>query len=678
MGPMEQGGTTRPVDTVSAAYSDITALLKGDVRAAETAAMGIVERDPGDTNALMLLVSARRLAGDLPGARDLLQNLARAQPQLAAVQFELGMLLSKTGDDEAAIAAFSRAVELEPAHAKAWRALGDALSRNGKATAAARAYEKHLAVAAAGLQRLERAAGCSDEELAASATQLGAWLGVHATDVAALRMLAGVCIRQGRYRDAEKHLREVMRLAPHLAQARYTLAMTLYHQTKIEETIGQLDLILKDNPGNVASLNLKARSLLHLGDYAQAIASYEALLKEDSTVAACFVGYGHALKTVGRVEDAVAALKQALALEPGLGEAYWQLADLKTFRFTPAEVRAMRSALAQPALTNENGALLHFALGKALEDIKAFEQSFEEYAEGNAMRRRDVEYSADDMSAMVRRSKALFTADFFRERQGFGCDSPDPILIVGLTRSGSTLIEQILASHPLVEGTKELPTLNFLAAQLRERSAGLSDPEIAATLGAAECRRLGEEYLALTRTHRKQGRPYFVDKMPSNFHHLGLLHLILPNARIVDARRHPLGCGFANFKQHFTHGQSWSYDLVEIGRYYRDYVELLAHFDAVLPGRVHRVFYEDVIADPERESRRLLDYCGIPFDAACLRFYENKRAVLTASAEQVRKPIFSDALEQWRHFEPWLEPLKAALGQVLDAYPAAPRFDSER
>jgi tetratricopeptide (TPR) repeat protein len=469
----------------------------------------------------------------------------------------------------------------------------------------------------------------------------------------------------------------MLRLAPSFALARYTLALALHKQTKVEEAIQQLNILLKENAGNVACLNLKALSLLYIGDYDRAIACYEELLREDSTIAPCWVGYGHALKTVGRLDKAIAALRKAIELQPDLGEAYWQLADLKTFRFAPADMKAMRREFASSSLTQENRAQLHFALGKALEDAKDYPRSFEEYAKGNAVRRQTVRYVADETTDLVRRSKALLTADFFRTREGVGCSSPDPIFIVGLTRSGSTLIEQILASHPLIEGTQELPTVTFLAARHRERGSVSSHPEIIGALDADDFKQLGEEYIERTRIHRKLGRAFFIDKMPSNFHHLGLLHLMLPKAKIIDARRHPLACGFANFKQYFTHGQTWSYSLDDIGRYYRDYVELMVHFDEALSGRVHRVIYEDMVADPEREVHRLLDYCGVPFDDACLRFYENDRPVLTASAVQVRRPIFKDALEHWRRFEPWLGPLKAALGDVLDAYPAAPRFSAE-
>jgi hypothetical protein len=335
----------------------------------------------------------------------------------------------------------------------------------------------------------------------------------------------------------------------------------------------------------------------------------------------------------------------------------------------------MREALARTDLSDEDRLHFEFSLGKALEDESAYEESFGHYAAGNALRRKSQRYDPEVNSAFVRGSRALFTREFFAARAGAGVAAADPIFIVGLPRAGSTLLEQILASHSLIEGTMELADIPQLARGLAERE-GRDEAdgffEAVPALTAAELRALGERYLEGTRVFRKTGTPLFIDKMPNNCLYVGLIHLILPNARIIDARRHPLGCCFSCFKQHFARGQSFTYSLEDLGRYYRDYVELMAHFDAVLPGRVHRVFYEAMVGNTETEIRRLLAHCGLPFDEGCLRFYDTERAVRTASSEQVRQPIFTDALEQWRHYERWLGPLKAALGPVLSAYPGVP------
>jgi hypothetical protein len=364
-----------------------------------------------------------------------------------------------------------------------------------------------------------------------------------------------------------------------------------------------------------------------------------------------------------------------VALAPQLGEVWWSLANLKTWRFEAADVAAMRAQLARTDLAEDDRFHLEFALGKALEDDGDFAASFGAYARGNAIRKAQLRHSADDTSQQATASRALLDAEFFAARAGWGCPASDPIFIVGLPRSGSTLVEQILASHSAVEGTMELPDILTLVRRMdRPPTPGGEGryPAALAALTADEARALGEEYLERTRVQRRTERPRFIDKLPNNWLHVGLIRLILPNATIIDARRHPLGCCLSGFKQHFARGQAFSYDLAHIGRYYRDYVALMAHVDAALPGKVHRVIYERMVADTEGEVRRLLAHLGLPFEDACLRFWTNERAVRTASSEQVRQPIFDDALDHWRNFEPWLDPLKAALGDVLDAYPEAP------
>jgi hypothetical protein len=339
----------------------------------------------------------------------------------------------------------------------------------------------------------------------------------------------------------------------------------------------------------------------------------------------------------------------------------------------------MEQAVVQSAEDDEDRTHFHFALGKAYEDLGDYDRSFAHYAEGNRLRLTLAEYDTSSSTINLRRSQQVFTAEFLARRRGVGAPARDAIFIVGLPRSGSTLLEQILASHPLVEGTMELSDLSEIARTIADRRDAPDDYDYVPLLPEIddqEWRRLGERYLETTRTHRKTDRPYFIDKMPNNFSHLGLLHLILPNARIIDARRHPLAACFSGFKQHFAIGQLFTYGLENIGTYYRDYVELMAHFDSVLPGRILRVHYEHMVENTEAEVRRLLDYCGLPFDPACLRFYENDRVVRTASSEQVRQPIYRDGVDHWRHFERWLGPLKDVLGPVLDCYPEVPVFET--
>jgi tetratricopeptide (TPR) repeat protein len=497
------------------------------------------------------------------------------------------------------------------------------------------------------------------------------------TDVAAIRMLAEVAARLRRYADAENLLARCLELAPEFAAARHNYAMVLHRQYKEAEALVEIDRLLQDEPDNPAYRNLKAVVLGRIGEYKESLDLYAAVLEKNPRKAKVWMSYGHALKTAGREPEGIDAYRKCIELTPGCGEAYWSLANLKTFRFTPVEVEAMRAQLRGAHLSIEDRFHFHFSLGKALEDAGEFAESFEHYEQGNKLRRSVITYSADANALHVRRSKEVFSPEFFAARAGFGAAAQDPIFIVGLPRAGSTLLEQILSSHSAVEGTMELPDIAMLAAKVggkKLRGEGAKYPQILESLSAEQCLELGELYLKQTRIQRKTDAPFFIDKMPNNFAHVGFIHLILPRARIVDARRHPLGCCFSAFKQHFARGQSFTYDLEELGRYYGDYVELMAHFDAVLPGRVHRVFYENMVTDTESEVRRLLEYCGLPFEDACLRFYQNERAVRTASSQQVRQPIFRDAVEHWRNYEPWLGALKLSLGSVLRAYPSVPEF----
>lgn len=513
----------------------------------------------------------------------------------------------------------------------------------------------------------------TDAALSAAAGQLRALHKLHPTEISVLRMLADVYFKLHRYEDAEKQLSQILDLSPASSEARWMLAWTFVQRGSWEKALPELDVLLKASPDDSDYLNLKARSLLEIGEYNQAIACHEVLIAKHPTHDN-WRYYGRALKALNRISDCIAAYREAIALKPESGEAYWSLANLKTFRFSFEDINRMSALLERTDLDTQARAAMHFALGKALEDARQYASSFEQYQKGNAVWRKSISHNADSSTAFVGRCKTVFTPEFFRERSGAGSSAPDPIFIVGLPRSGSTLVEQILASHSAVEGTRELRVLHSLAEHVVGGVPFDQYPGDLRDIKGEELRGAGEEYIARTRVHRKLNRPFFIDKMTGNFLHLGLLHLILPKAKIVDIRRHPLGCGFANFRQFYHEGLAFAFDLTEIGRNYRDYVELVAHFDAVLPGRVHRVFYEQLVANPEQEIRRLLTYCGLPFEEACLRFYETERGVFTISAAQVRQPIYTDALEQWRSYERWLEPLKAALGDVLTSYPAVPEF----
>ena len=668
---------SEPVGTLEVALSHASRLLQTKPTLAAEQANEVLKSVPGHPLARLILGAARRVGGDAAAALTVLEPLAREHATWAPAQLELGVALGEAGRGIEAIAALRRATRLKADLPDAWRLLADHLEASGDARGADDARARFIKSANRDPRLMAAAAALVENKLPEADALLRTHLAQHETDVAALRMLAEVAARLRRYTDAQELLERCLRLAPSFDAARHNYAVVLFRQAKPAEALPQIERLLAREPGNPSYRNLKAGILAQLGDYSESIGVYEAVLREYPNQPKVWMSYGHALKTAGRRDDSIAAYRHGVTLQPTLGEAYWSLANLKTFAFTAADIAAMRAALARSDLTDEDRLHFEFALGKALEDEGAYAESFARYEAGSAIRRRLTPYQAEDTTAHLRRSKALLTAGFFAARAGAGALASDPIFVVGMPRAGSTLVEQILASHPLVEGTMELPDIGGIARDLvgpKLRSEEPRYPGVLAPLSAGELRALGERYLEQTRVQRKSAAPHFIDKMPNNYMHVGLIHLILPNAKIVDVRRHPLGCCFSNFKQHYARGQSFSYSLDDVGRYYRDYVELMAHFDAVLPGRVHRVIYERLVEDTEAEVRRLLEYCGLPFDERCLRFYENERAVRTASSEQVRRPIYREGMDHWRHFEPWLGPLKAALGPVLDLYPAVPAF----
>jgi tetratricopeptide (TPR) repeat protein len=569
------------------------------------------------------------------------------------------------------VAALRRAAATTPRQPQVWRQLADHLDAVGDRSAAETAYLNHVRQAIHDPVLMAAGAALHANHIPEAEARLKQHLKQAPTDVVAIRMLAEVAARLDRGDDAAHLLERCLELAPGFREARHNYAIVLNRTNRPAEALVQLDQLLRVDPAHPGYRNVKAIALCHIGGYEAAIAIYDGLAAEYPNHAETWLSLGHALKTAGQTARAIAAYLRCIELKPEFGDAWWSLANLKTFRFTDAHTAAMQDALARDDLADDHRTNIEFALGKAFEDRDEYEASFRHYAEGNALRLRKIPYDADDTTSRLRRAKEIYTPEFFGQRAGCGCTAPDPIFIVGLPRAGSTLIEQILASHPLVEGTMELPELTSITRALR-RAAAEAKPgayhDALVALSADELRELGEQYLARTRVHRKLGRRFFIDKMPNNFAHIGLIQLALPNAKIIDARRHPLACAFSCFKQHFALGQNFTYGLENIGRYYRDYVDLMAHFDAVLPGRIHRVIHEDLVEDTESEVRRLLDHCGLPFAESCLRFFENDRPVRTASSEQVRQPINKSGVDQWRHFEPWLDPLKAALGPALAGY----------
>ena len=483
-------------------------------------------------------------------------------------------------------------------------------------------------------------------------------------DVRAIRMLAELAARIGRMKDSETLLRRALEIAPNFNPARANLALVLGRTGRPAEALELLEPLFETEPDAINNMNLKAATLGRLGDFEEAIEIYEGVLKRTPRQPMVWLSYGHMLKTVGRQVEGIDAYRKAIELKPELGEAWWSLANLKTIKFDEADIAAMRSAIDTQGLGEQDRLHLEFALGKAMHDAGRSDEAFGHYARGNALRRKRHPFESDRISRTVDRSIAAFTREVLTSPGG--SEAPDPIFIVGMPRAGSTLIEQILSSHSQVEGTSELPDLPAIAREKGKYPASVLE------MTAGERRAAGESYLRRAAVQRRTDRPFFIDKLPNNWMFVPFIQLVLPNAKIIDARRHPLGCCFSNFRQHFARGQDFTYDIEDLGRYYSDYVRLMAHVDAVLPGRVHRVIYERMVDETEEEIRALLNYCGLEFEPACLSFYETDRAVRTASSEQVRQPIYRDATAEWQPYEAHLSPLKRVLGPVLDAYPDAP------
>ncbi len=650
-------------------------LLESDPAAAARQAAVILAELPEHEASKLLMAAAFRRLGDSAGALTTLESLAATQPSSALLQLELGRAYAAAGQSREAVAALERAVGLDAALADGWKELAAQYFREGRTLAGDVAYlnysrmtreppeliDGHVALAA---NRLDAAEALVRQNMA----RLG-------DAVPALNLLASIATRRGDDAAAEPYLLEVLARAPGHPAAREELARLRIRLGRVEEALPLIERLLAAEPGNAALSMLKAEALRMAERHEEGLAIVRSLLAIEPDNPKLWLIAGNQLRFGGEPQEAVAAYRRAILLRPGYGEAYWALSNFKTLRFTQEDAVEMRRSLnASPAPAADDVMHLHFALGKALEDEGEYGESFQHYAQANAIARARFAYAADATTAFVRRFQATFTQEFFTQRAAWGDQrstrgerSAAPIFIVGLPRSGSTLLEQILASHSDVEGTQELAAIPTIARELAARMTDGRDerfPGVLASLSAADVESLAARYLESTRRYRALGKRRFVDKMLGNFVSIGLIHLMFPGAAIIDSRRHPLGCGFSCYKQLFNPGMNFAYDLTELGLYIRDYTDLMQHVDQVLPGRVHRVQYEQLIADPEREVRSLLEYCALPYEAACLRYHENPRVAQTISSEQVRLPLYAGATEQWRHYRVWLEPMATALGSL--------------
>jgi tetratricopeptide (TPR) repeat protein len=625
---------------------------------------------PRNRDVLYLIAANLRCLNRIVEALSTLQRLEQKHPRFSLLHQERGYCYVTLRDVPRAIDSFLRAVNINPALAESWRMLERIYGMTGDVSHAATAAEQVSILQRLPPEVVRAGSLFSDGDLSAAENILRAFVLRGGNHVEALRLLARIERQRYALDDAERLLEAALKAAPNYHAARVDCICVLIDRQKYPQAREEINALLKLEPGNRECLSLSAAAHAGLGDHEASIALYRQLLAASPGSAEVHVLLGHSLQAVGRQRDATACYHAAAAARSAFGDAYWSLANLKTYRFSDGEIAHMRARVATADTGSVDRTHLCFALGKAYEDRKEYAQSWQFYERGNALQRAESHYHPEITETNTRRQIEVCTAQFFAARAGTGVPDPDPIFIVGLPRSGSTLIEQIFASHSQVEGTQELADIQRIVLELEGRGPDLDDPRYPGVLtefAPDEFRRLGERYLAGTRAYRK-GRPFFTDKMPNNFRHIGLIHLMLPNAKIIDVRREPMACCFGNLKQLFARGQEFTYSIEDIARYYRTYLDLMRHWDEVLSGRVLRVYYEDVVEDLEGNVRRILEFCGLDFESACIEYYKTERSVRTASSEQVRQPIFREGLFQWRNYEPWIGPLRNALGDALIRY----------
>jgi tetratricopeptide (TPR) repeat protein len=623
---------------------------------------------PGQREALLFVAIAQRYLGRIPDALKTLAELERHHPRFSRLHEERGQCFVFMKQAPQAIDAFLIAVNLNHALPNSWRMLEGLYRMMGQETDRATAESQVAALQKVPLEVVTATGLFVDGDLDVAESMVRAYLLKHGNQLEAMRLLANIGTARKVYDDAELLLRSVLELAPGYRVARKEYAEVLIALHRYQEARRHIELLLRDEPGDRLYKTLSATIAVGLGEHESAIQLYRELLQGTPQDADLHLSIAHALKTLGHRPEAIESYRRAAGCRPAFGDAYWSLANLKIYQFTDEELSRMRAVLAAPAIDPVDRYHLCFALAKALEDRHEYSESFDYYQRGNALKRAESRYRAEIIENNTRQQIEVCTHEFFATRANWGVPNPDPIFIVGLPRSGSTLIEQILASHSKVEGTQELAIVQQIVGNLRGRDPDLNNPRyprILPQMQPEEFRTLGAQYLAASEIYRS-GKPFFIDKMPNNFRHLGLIRLMLPNAKIIDARREPMACCFSNFKQLFANGQEFTYSIEDIARYYRTYLELMRHWDRVLPGWVLRIHHEDLVDDLVGNVRRILDFCGLEFQSQCIEFHKTVRTVRTASSEQVRQPLFRDGLDQWRNFETRLGSLKDALGDALD------------
>ena len=630
----------------------------------------LLAKDPEDPEALYMAAVCYRYTEQYDKAQSCLDCVKARYPDRGRVYQEQGHLHLACKSPERALAAFANACQINPALVASWRNQHQILQAMGRQAEAQQALAQ--------VQRLQGLPKVlvavmdllAQGKLLKAETLCRKFLKANPTHVEAMRLLSEIAVRFGVLEDAEYLLESAAEFAPNNIQVKIDFIGVLRKRQKFAQGLRMAEKLHAEQPGNPQLKSLYAVEKMQMGEYQEAIGLFDEVLAMLPGDALTLTSRGHALKTCGRQAEAIQSYKSALASNPWHGDAYYSLSNLKTYQFEENEIQEMLALEKREELDPASKVHVDFALGKALEDAADYARSFEFYARGNQLKRQQSSYDRDKMSEELAAQRAYFTRELFESRAGAGFDVRDPIFIVGLPRAGSTLLEQILSSHSQVDGTLELPNIPATAQKLRRQGREGGDkpyPQLLQDVSDEELASLGRRYIEETRIHRGSA-PFFIDKMPNNFRHIGLIKLILPNAKIIDARRHPMACCFSGFKQLFAEGQEFSYDLQDIGRYYNDYVDLMDHWEDVIRGTILRVHYENVVEDLEGQVKRVLDFCGLPFESACLDYYNTERAVRTASSEQVRQPIYSSGVEQWTHFRPFLAELENILSPSMERY----------
>lgn len=642
----------------------------GNFDHAQMAIAPILNKTPDHIDALYVQAVAYRYAKDFKAAQTSLQTLITASPEFARAHQEQGYLFRDQNRPSQALQAFTLACRLNPALTASWTAQAAILAQQGNVAAANNAKAQAQRLVDLPREIVSATLLLHEGKLLKAENLCRYFLQKNPHHIEAMRLLADIGSKLGAVEDAEFLLESALEFEPDNIQVRLDYAQILRKRQKHSDALGQAEILYNKDQNSPVFQSHLAIERMQTGDFDGAISLFDTVLDKLPKDVATLTSRGHALKTYGRQDDAIASYRAAIAAKPDHGDAYYSLSNLKTYQFSEGELAAMQAQESKTDLDYRNRIHFCFALGKAFEDREDYQSSFKYYEKGNALKRVQSRYSAKQMQGEFKAQSNICSAELFSRHTNTGHSAPDPIFIVGLPRAGSTLLEQILASHSQVDGTLELPNILSTARRLRGKNWSGEDslyPKNLFEMSNEQFDALGQEYIENTKIHRKDA-PFFTDKMPNNFRHIALIHLMLPNAKIIDARRDPMSCCFSGFKQLFAEGQEFTYGLEQVGRYYQDYVDLMAHWDTVLPGKVLRVQYEDVVADLEPQVRRILEHCGLPFEQACIDFHKTKREVRTASSEQVRQPINTKGLAQWKHFEPYLDELKTALGPSLTGY----------